>query len=1840
MARYEDLGNGYGALRDDNDDIARFVTDKQQSTPKVTVQNGYGFKPHKPRPAPSPKPQKYISEETIKRTEFNKALEANKQEVNDKIQREANVITEYAKLKQGMDAVQDSISYGGNILEFTKDWITGDNISKALANKEAFKQFMISKGAKYYSKQDNPDGVEGFMLNGQFIPITNREGWDAFLHGLSENAFSAALPLATTGVYVYQKYKPIRYAIKGATAVGAAAAGGGVGSAATGMVGWAAADVAMGQLGKYLDDTRNRANYINDMEDAGLGALVYFKKADMEQRIATLNMAIEQHNMLAKNEDKIKFDPNVANKHLDKQSKYLQDMSEGNLAYYMKGQGDMAIDNTMGLLAADIVNKSFIAAAKGYKAIKNNIPDIPNTPRSGIFNTAKNVANSVIDTTKGVTAGTAVGGATTTALTSVGVPFELSALGGLYAGYKVGKTVKNSSSFIKSGAQKIKDINPNSNLGKAKDFASQKISDHIETIKNPSVSIDAFLTNNLRTAIAEPSVYNLFQSTAAEFGLVRAPNTLAQKALFTTFLNPNSASLIKEMVENFPRTGVVLREMFSAFNNVFAAQISKNLPTNSSLALTQIKSDMLAMHRNNLNALEELADIGRKLTNHKRVTGDFANNYYDVIRNLNKGKQITKIGLPSKFVDKSINRAAHFQSTNAYEKLGASDPLHAKSQIDSNVYLKGADFGDLLLIKANLSAIDDSSVAAIPSLASLRIETDLGIQSLLDGISDTAMREALQLKLPQVLNKIATFEKLSKNKYLGKILQEKDPDKIISLFTDMMKETSIIDNGTAIQQIMSILPVQKRAQLEMHILKKIIDDFTDNINSPGQAVINSAKLRGFLGKVKTQFSTVEGKTMLSILEDFSNIFGDSSALMKAANTKIPSDLSGQGISQNIITRFHTMFASKLTRYIKQNYMPGHSGLTYRTGKVISSLLKDPYNININKAVDNMYQQRLRDFQNAKTPKQGQEAKADLDTIKTTKSALSEFYNNVETLTKPNVQQEIKVMQENGASDKDIVDTIVSTVTGEAPVKAEQNRYIYEEPIKNMHYNIQAKLHDLQSLPAEQIFENNEAVLKNITQNALDIAENFAAINKTFNLKEYINTVIDEYNKTLPKTQAQYKLPKVEDDFNNLLEETMQYRQQLKQQAEEAAAKQAEEVAAKQAEEVAAKQAEEVAAKQAEEASIAQRKAIQERQAAERAEANKEYEAAEAKRKAEAKEKAKEKAKKRYQEKKEENAKKKAELEEKQKLIAVNAEKDAEKEVKSLVETGIKKPEPKKVVKEKPKKEVKEDAEKEIKKEPKKEVKSLVETGIKKPEPKKEVKKEPKKDAKQLQREELENKVTQLEKALEHAKSPMRDDLHSTRTKMEIAELESRLNKAKDALDDFNIIENIPPSERRQLEQRLSNTKESIKEYEAMLKDAERDKLLATGIEAKEKAAQERIDKHTKTINDLKKTIDDIRSELSGKATDKKKLANETPAIFNSKAIGREVNSIRLANRAIKPNAGDIEYAAKNPSKFMDSITHSLSRELEVNGLDNTNQLVTLPKFKHIVEEVRKASSPEEYGKFARESIEVLSKVTDAPYIPNKELLNTIVPGKSVKELNSIGIKPSDYIVEKLNKGSVKLQIDRFLNNQLTPDDTIYFLKNIDDAVANSMKKHLDTSKIWVDKQGNPIVFYRGTNKEEGNKTLTQRGIKHDLDNELAGDLVWMTRDIMHAKYFAVDHNNKVLRMFALNKDNRITNWTETKTFDSKAGFPTEYYTDNAILLTRPKEAFDEETVKVFNSLVKEIRDGKMTAIKLSDDTVVTVGFEPTAELGKKNTYTSKYVAPGLGLFILSSLYGFDLDKNQ
>ena len=97
MARYEDLGNGFGVIRDDNDEILKTTTVKPQeaqSTPgrKPTVYDRFDNEPY--RSGPLNVPQKQESELTIYKrqleAEYNQAKEQSK--INTKLRAERYLI--------------------------------------------------------------------------------------------------------------------------------------------------------------------------------------------------------------------------------------------------------------------------------------------------------------------------------------------------------------------------------------------------------------------------------------------------------------------------------------------------------------------------------------------------------------------------------------------------------------------------------------------------------------------------------------------------------------------------------------------------------------------------------------------------------------------------------------------------------------------------------------------------------------------------------------------------------------------------------------------------------------------------------------------------------------------------------------------------------------------------------------------------------------------------------------------------------------------------------------------------------------------------------------------------------------------------------------------------------------------------------------------------------------------------------------------------------------------------------------------------------------------------------------------------------------------------------------------------------------------------------------------------------------------------------------------------------------------------------------------------------------------------------------------------------------------
>ena len=1176
MASYTEIGGGHGAIVNDTGDTERYIINKSNPTTPT------------PRPAPISEPRttahdiatrkadKIKAEMTAAENGYNQAKERSK--VNTKLRAEkvGQRILDKTEVKAGLknvyEVIHDTDDRRQSVFGVIKDALSDDNQRKGNAKSLLIKQLQRAG----YEIATNPStGHQEVLYNGHGIDIdeiTDKGFWESMGDGLVNHAFEiggglvAALSyskwLKTAAIANPTKLTP-QGAAGSAAMYAAGVAGDVIGSYADAWLDKKATERAKNsQLGKDLLTSYANVDEINTQIEDAIGVVAVFN-----QRAPSLTQ--KEKELL----------------------KYTNDATDNFMSYAGVNATNVVLNDALMIGAVEgVVRPAVKAAAHGLKNTK----------------VGQTITNHAVSSAAGVGAGSVTGFVADSIIPGSGL------LVGAGTGYLTKKGVQSTKQFTKSALNKGKEA-----LGKS-GITPEKLKGTISEISPLKANVDietwAYQTTNLNmknpeSLAAAQGLHNLGVEIPTDTGIGRVVNSM--------LLAPTSAPFIQNMVKNSPYTATGIRDMLQGFTHAFDMQLQKYLPTNKNIAVATLSNDLRASHANNINALNELANLGRQLTNNRRVSESFALDYWTAINKIGDGKQLTKIGLPSKYISPKVNRAAHLESNNIYEKLGAIKQESAALKVIDSGMLQNADFGDLLIMQANISTIDKNLAATIPSLSDLRINLDLAINDMLNSIADSGVREALRDNIGKTMSKIVAFEGLSTNKLLGKALREKDPDKMVQYLTDAIKEVSIIDSAAGIKQILQVLPMQKRAPMEMLVLKKVIEDFTENLESPGKAVINSAKLRGFLPKVKDQITTNEGKALVDILDLYAKSFGDSAAMLAAAKPQT-TVAGGQGISQSIITRLHTRFVSSLTTKLLGWTTLTHAGQMFRASSLAAKFFKEPFSPKIMKAVDDLYNAKLAEYnKGVKNPKALQ---GELQILKDIKDAATHA-NSIKQVATNNadiITKQVNDSMQQGKTMGDAIDEVLAQMGSQKPEPsakqqlAAQGQYIV--PTEKMTILSDTKVADLQQVSAETIFNTEQAVKDNILDYTLAITENYAGINQTFNQKNFANNIIDNYNNALPASNSHLKLSRFEDDFFEQLENVIARREATRREQADLLAKQAEEEAAKQVEEEAAKQA----AKQAEEEAAKQAAKQAEEEAAQRAKVAEERKAQKEAKKKEAK----------------------------------------------------------------------------------------------------------------------------------------------------------------------------------------------------------------------------------------------------------------------------------------------------------------------------------------------------------------------------------------------------------------------------------------------------------------------------------------------------------------------------------------------------------------------------------------------------------------------------------------------
>lgn len=1502
-----------------------------------------------------------------------------------------------------------------------------------------------------------------------------------------------------------------------------------------------------------------------------------------------------------KNKEAVVEDYMALNKHIDEL---------GTTQSMLRAGGNKIIDN---MLLGPIVDGMLQG---GKYAVKGAAPYVA----AGAKWTAKQAPSAA--------AGVSVGGVVTAGLSAVGMPPPAAIVLGGGVGYVTRNKIKAGQDFVASAATKAKDIGVEQLKNKGLNDVFNNAREQVGNVLNkknadPAYSVNGYLRQYYGEMFDDPSLLPTLANKLGSFGIKLDINNTTDKALAVMLMSPHAPQFVKTMSNDNPAAGVAIRDMLTAFSKAFDSQIKNMLPINNKqMSVATFANDLKTMQANNIQALNELVQYGNKLTNNKRVVGGFATDYREAIRNYGDGKQLVNSGLPSKLSNRKKNIAAHGEANqNLFTRFATLNDTEAKAVAEKGL-LNGATFGDLITMRANMAVIDDEIILSAPSIANLRIAIDQGIEELLGNVADSAVREGLRTQMQHVVNKIHAFEKLGNNKLLKAIMRENNPDAILKHFTDMMQEVQILDNASAIKQVMSIMPAQKRAQLETLIINRIIEDVTDNLDTPGKLVINSAKLRGFISKVEGQFTTAEGKALLSMLKDYAEVFGDAAALMKAATTKSSKTGPSGGIGHNLFNKFRVYMAGKLFRNMIGYLGPGHSSSTFRLSNILAKRLRDPLDPNIARAVDSLYNARLAAYKNAKTPEAAAAAKADMDMIKEANTLAGEVnaMNQKITTNAATIQEMEASLKAQGVSEQR-AEEIIGEQLGIPGAPAVETPLMQSVPISDMKNLVNLNVNKLLQMEPELVKAMETDLYNRITSEAIEIAENLAVNNKQFNIQDFINTIIYRYNQVLPNNMQKYALQEIsEQDLKPILDNTIAAREEARKayELEKAAAYEAEqaELAAKQEAEAIANQEREAAEEAARQQRAEAEKAAAEKRATDNAEA-KELAAKEKEKKAEV---AKEKAKEKRQAKKEAAKAMEEKLAKAEEKAANEAEKqvarEANAEIAKLQEEGAKLAE--QVTKETNEKIAKGETEPEFKQ-------ALgVKFGFVK-------------DGNTFKQSVSTDKMTSWKE---------RDKLAMIANSEYFAknlDIKSVAENAKKVLND----KKVPADEK-------SAVRDFIRDMDAVLPEDKYNKLveLISGKPTMEKKNFNVTPGKSFFNSQVSESIAFTYSKFHTEPEHRKQLA------LLAKELGVDLDMAKIKNLANK----EADYYLANGTHNTDFISAKL-REITapiklteadiVNSLKDAEHLynflelltyytnatdikygiaATNKYFNTKIAQARKHNMLEDYANT------VLAEYSTG-WDKDGKLIQNIFFGDAVTAAQFNSRFASQVITKQVQSAMEKRLPVSDLNDIFTkasPIERVYMARNIHkNILKEASAAGVDITKVKKDSKGNPIIMYRGlngayeefTNSDKFNRVLSRPKVAGKMDLDTAQALadykvkygeepdiievgymkaghsgssefmyrnsIFTTRDIFHALHFTGDNPLDELGYYLIRDDAKLLNVNPGKVpLGTDSIYPRELYNtvySNAI--------HHNKDVNIRHELVKQ--DG----VILSDDTVVV--FNPT-----------------------------------
>ena len=1758
----------YNAIRDDYGDVAAYIYDKKQ--PQKQPSSPPDFSPTNERIGVTYKSDDDPLVKAYKAREANNKAIVEEMKVNkEKRLREgyteeqlSNIDDKLRDMKRFNKSVANQHE---NVIDIVKHLKKG-TMGAAEQLKYAEMLHNAEKGG-LIKRTKTPEGDEAIIdINGKLTKLEDLE--DGFFASMGYLLLDNKAAIATTLGATIPLGRVISNAAKAAMVSKP-------GQYVLQLAGFAGAD----SIGGMIDD-----KLMQQKRDAYLKNPVYKELMETQPKQQKFDDSFEGVvAVFNKNREAVVEDYNKLNKHIE---------NLGSIQSMLDAGGNRIVDN---LLLGPIVDGML---SGGKAAVKEAAPYV----KGGAKWAAKQAPSAA--------GGATVGGVVTAGLTAVGVPPPAAVVLGGGAGWITRNKLKAGQDFTASAIHKAKDIGVEQLKNKGMQDIFNNAREQVGNVLNkkntdPAYSVNGYLTQYYGEMFADPSLLPTLANKLGSFGIKLDLNNTTDKALAVMLMSPHAPQFVKTMANDNPAAGVAIRDMLSAFSKAFDSQIKNMLPINNKqMSVATFANDLKTMQANNIQALNELVQYGNKLTNNKQVTGGFATDYREAIRNYGDGKQLVNSGLPSKLSNRKKNIAAHGEENqNLYTRFATLNDTEAKVVAEKGL-LKGATFGDLVTMRANMAVIDDEIILNAPSIANLRIAIDQGIEELLSNVSDSAAREGLRTQMQQTVNKIYAFEKLGNNKLLKAIMRENNPDAILKHFTDMMQEVQIIDNASAIKQVMAIMPTQKRAQLETLIINRIIEDVTDNLDTPGKLVINSAKLRGFISKVEGQFTTAEGKALLSMLKDYAEVFGDAAALMKAATTKSSKTGPSGGIGHNLFNKFRVYMAGKLFRNLIGYLGPGHSSSTFRLSNILAKRLRDPLDPNIGKAVDNLYNARLAIYKNAKTPEAAAAAKADMDMIKEANTLAGEVNAMSQKInTNATAIQEMEASLRAQGVDGQQAENIIGEQLGIPSTPKVETSPMQTIPISDMKNLVNLNVNKLLQMEPELVKAMENDLYSRITSEAIEVAENLAVNNKQFNIQDFINTIIYRYNQVLPNNMQKYSLQEIsEQDLKPILDNTLARREEARKayEAEKAAAYEAEqaELAAKQEAEAIANQEKEAA----EEAARQQRANAEEEAIAKREKENAEAKELAAKEKEKKAEAAKEKAKEKRQAKKEAAKAMEEKLAKAEEKAANEAEKqvakEANAEIAKLQEEGVKLAE--QVTKETNDKIAKGETEQEFKQ-------ALgVKFGFVK-------------DGKTFKQSVSIDKMTAWQERDKLAM--MANDEYFAKN----LDIKSVAENVKKILNDAK----VPADEKTNVRQFLRDLNDIL----PIEKYKELNELVtgkAMGASEKKKFS---LTPGAKFFNDnVGEAIAYTYSKINTDSTNRRQLA----LLAHDLGIKLDMNYIKSLTQK------EIEYYLQNADKypaytkqFLDNKLKEISESIKFTEADIIESLKNVDNLYAFLEQLTYYTTVADikYGRAATAKY-FNTKIAQArKYNMLADYANNILSeyligwDKDGKLLQSIFFKDATTAAQ-INSLFAEQVINKQLQNAIerrvkvseledlyikaTPIERVYIARNIhNNIIKEAMDKGVNLSKVKKDIKGQPIIMYRGLNGAYEEFTaadkmfrVTSRPKKLKLGDNVEAEhsgvedfiyrnSIFTTRDITHALHFTGDNPLYELGYYLLREDTALLNVNPGKVpLGSDSIYPRELYNveySNAVHSNRD--------VNIRHQLVKQ--DG----VILSDDTVVM--FNPT-----------------------------------